>query len=65
MISAKTAMQQVQLIEEVQEVLEDLERDLEARVVDNLIRYELDEPSSNRFFLTGANLEERERIELI
>ena len=65
MISAKTAMQQVQLIEEVQEVLEDLERDLEARVVENLIRYELDEPSSNRFFLTGANLEERERIELI
>ena len=36
-----------------------------AKVVEDLIRYELDEPSLNRFFLTSANLEERERTKLI
>ncbi|GFS42559.1 hypothetical protein Acr_00g0080540 [Actinidia rufa] len=39
--------------------------DPEAKVIEDLMRYELDEPSSDRFFLTGANLEERERTELI
>ena len=53
------------LIEEEQEVLEDVERDPRAKVVEDLIRFELDEQSSNRFFLTGENLEERERTELI
>ena len=33
--------------------------------MEDLIRYKLDTPSSYHFFLTGANLEERERIELI
>ena len=33
--------------------------------MEDLIRYELDEPSSDHFFLTSANLEARERIELI
>ena len=33
--------------------------------MEDLIRYELDEPSSDRFFLNSANLEERERTELI
>ena len=53
------------MIEEEHEVLEDVGRDPEDKVMEDLIRYELDEPSSDRFFLTGANLEERERTELI
>ena len=64
-ISTKPGMKEVQLIEEEHEVLEDVEWDPEAKVVEDLIRYELDEPSSDRFFLIGANLEERERTELI
>ena len=48
-------MQEVQLIKEEHEVLEDVGRNPEAKVVENLIRYELDEPSSDRFFLTCAN----------
>ena len=58
-------MIEVQLIEEEREVLEDIRQESEAKVMEELIRYELDEPSSDRFFLTGANLEERERTELI
>ena len=33
--------------------------------MEDLIRYEFDKPRSDRFFLNGANLKERERIELI
>ena len=33
--------------------------------MEDLIRYELDEPSSDCFFLTGANLEEQDRTVLI
>ena len=33
--------------------------------VGDLIRYELNEPNSDHFFLNGANLKERERTELI
>ena len=47
-------MKEVQLIEEEQ----DVERDLKAKVVEDLISFELDEPSSDCFFLMGANLEE-------
>ncbi|GFZ03447.1 hypothetical protein Acr_16g0000710 [Actinidia rufa] len=65
MISTEAAMKEVQLIKEEREVLEDVGRDLEVKVVEDLICYELDEPSSNRFFFTGANLEERDRTELI
>ena len=54
----------VQLIEK-REVLEDVGREPEVKVVEDLIRYELEEPSSDRFFLTGTNLEEQERTELI
>ena len=50
-------MKEMQLIEE-HKVLKDLERDSGAKVVEDLICYELDKPSSDRFFLTGANLEE-------
>ena len=46
------------MIEEEYEVLEDVGRDPKANVVEDLIRYELDEPSSNHFFLIGANREE-------
>ena len=53
------------MIEEEIEVLEDVGQNPKAKVVEELIRYESDEPSSNRFFLAGANLEERERIEFI
>ena len=64
-ISIKAAMKEVKLIDEEREVLEDVRRDLEDKVVEDLICYKLDEPSSDRFFLTGANLEEREKTELI
>ena len=57
-------MKEVQLIEEEWEVLEDVGRDPEAKVVEDLIHYELDEPSSDHFFLTNANLEERVRTKL-
>ena len=58
-------MKEVQLVEKEHEVLEDIGRNLEAKVVEDLIRYELDEPSADCFFLTGANLKEREKIKLI
>ena len=45
---------------EEREVLEDVGRTLEAKVVEDLIHYDLDEPSSGCFLLTGANLKERE-----
>ena len=51
-------MKEVQLIEEEHEILDDIRRDLEAKVVEGLIRYELDEPSSDIFFLTSVNLKE-------
>ncbi|PSS08152.1 Topoisomerase [Actinidia chinensis var. chinensis] len=52
------------LVEEEQEVLEDVGRDLEAKVVEDLMSYELDEPSLDRLFLPSANLEKRDRTEL-
>ena len=38
-------MKEVQLVEEDNEVLEDVGKTLEANVIENLIRYELDEPA--------------------
>ena len=55
----------MQLIKEKHEVLEDVGRNPEAKVVEYLICYDQDEPSSDCFFLFGENLEEQERIELI
>ena len=49
-------MKEVQLIEEEQEILEDFEKDPESKVVEDLICYELDEPSLDSFFLIGVNL---------
>ena len=65
MVSTKAAMKEVQLIEEEQDVLEDVGRDPKAKVVEDLICYELNKPSSDHFFLTGVNLQERERTQLI
>ena len=65
MIFTKAAMNEVKLIEEEHKVLKDVGRDPEAKVVEDLICYELDEPSSDCFFLIGANLEEQKRTELI
>ena len=58
-------MKEVQPIEEEIENLEDVGWDPEAKVMKDLICYELDKPSLNHFFLTGANLEEPGRTELI
>ena len=52
-------------MEEERELLEDIGRIPKDKVVEDLVRYKLDEPRSNYFFFTGANLEERKRTELI
>ena len=65
MISIRAAMKEVQLIEKEHKVLEDVRRNPKAKVVEDLIRYKLDEPSLDHFFLIGENLEEREKTELI
>ncbi|XP_057501720.1 uncharacterized protein LOC130785552 [Actinidia eriantha] len=64
-VSTKVAVKKVQMVEEYIEALKDVGRDPEAKVVEELVHYELDEPSSDRFFLTGSDLNECERIELI
>ncbi|XP_057505216.1 uncharacterized protein LOC130788530 [Actinidia eriantha] len=64
-VSTKAAVKKVQMVEEDIEVLEDVGRDPEAKVIEELVRYELDEPSSDRFFLIGLDLNECERTELI
>lgn len=51
--------------QEEREVLKDVSRVPEAKVVKDLIRHDLDEPISNWFFLVGSNLKEQERTELI
>ena len=52
-------------MEEECKVLEDVGRVPKLKVVKDLVRYDLDELSSDRFFLVGSNLKERERTELI
>ena len=49
-ISTKANMKEVQLIEEENKVLKDVGRDPETKIMKDLIRYELDEPSSNLSF---------------
>ena len=46
-------------------MLEDVGRNPEVKVIEELVRCELDEPSSDRFFLIGSDLKECERIELL
>ncbi|GFZ01188.1 hypothetical protein Acr_14g0008230 [Actinidia rufa] len=62
-VSTKMAMKEVQMIEENTEVLEDVGRDPEDKVIEELVRYELDELGSDRFFLVGSGLNECERGE--
>ena len=64
-MKTKVAVEKIQLVEEEREVLEDIERVPEEKPVEDLIRYDLDESSSDHFFLVGSNLKEQERIELI
>ena len=65
MVSTKESMKEVQMVEEERKVLEDVGNTLEAKVVEDLICYDLNEPSSNHFFLTGSNLTKQKRIVLI
>ena len=58
-------MKKVQLVEEELKLLEDVIKNSKDKVVENLICYELDEPSLDRFLLTCPNLKKWERIELI
>ncbi|GFY91124.1 hypothetical protein Acr_07g0013200 [Actinidia rufa] len=64
-VSTKAAVKEVQMVEEDIEVLKDVGRNPEAKVIEELARYELDELSSNQFFLIGSDLKECERIELV
>ncbi|GFS29078.1 hypothetical protein Acr_00g0005240 [Actinidia rufa] len=64
-VSTKAAVKEVQTVEEDIEMLEDVGRDPEAKVIEELVRYELDEPSSDRFFLVRSNLDECEKTKLI
>ncbi|GFS31847.1 hypothetical protein Acr_00g0019520 [Actinidia rufa] len=64
-VSTKAAVKEVQMVEEDIEVLEDVGHDPEAKVIEELVRYELDEPGSDRFFLIGLDLNECERTEHI
>ncbi|GFZ04686.1 hypothetical protein Acr_17g0002580 [Actinidia rufa] len=63
-VSTKMARKEVQMIEENTEVLEDVGRDPEAKVIEELVRYELGERGSDRFFLVGSGLNECERPEI-
>ncbi|GFZ00952.1 hypothetical protein Acr_14g0005870 [Actinidia rufa] len=63
-VSTKMAMKEVQMIEENTEVLQDVGRDPEAKVIEELVRYELGEQGSDRFFLVGSGLNECERPEI-
>ena len=59
MVSTKATMKEVQLVEEERKVLKDVGKTPEAKGIEDFIHYELYEPSSDNFFLTGANLNEQ------
>ncbi|GFZ09192.1 hypothetical protein Acr_20g0010000 [Actinidia rufa] len=61
-VSTKAAVKEVQMVEEDIEVLKDMGRDPEAKVIEELVHYDLDEPSSDRFFLVGSDLNESHPI---
>ena len=61
MINIKTSMKEVQLVEEERKVLENVDRIPKEKVVEDLVRYELNEPSSDCFFLIDSNMKERGR----
>ena len=52
-------------MKEEREVLEDVSRTSKDKVDEDLIRYKIDEPSSDYYFLVDSNMKEWERIELI
>ncbi|GFS40362.1 hypothetical protein Acr_00g0068110 [Actinidia rufa] len=64
-VSTKMAMKEVQIIEENIGVLEDVGRDPEAKVIEELMRYELDEPGSDRFFLVGGRRSAPEHVDAV
>ena len=53
------------MVEEERKVLKDVGMTPKAKVVEDLVHYDLDEPSLDYFFLTNSNLREQERIEFI
>ena len=58
-------MKELQFVEEEREVLEVVGRNPKEKVVEDLIRYELDEPRSDLYILVSLNVKERKRTELI
>ncbi|XP_057490953.1 uncharacterized protein LOC130776722 [Actinidia eriantha] len=64
-VSTKAVVKEVQMVEEDIEVLEDVGRDPKAKVIEELVGYELDEPSLDRLFLIESDLNECERTKLI
>ena len=55
-VSTKATMKEVQLVKEEREVMEGVGRTTKAKVMEDLIRYDLNEPSLDHFFITSANL---------
>ena len=54
-INTKVEIKEVQLVEQERKVLENVGRVLKENVVKDLVCYEFDDPSSDRFFLVGDN----------
>ena len=54
-VSTKAAMKEMHMKEE-REILKSISRTHKAKVVEDLMRFGLDGPSSDCFFLTGSNL---------
>ncbi|GFY88776.1 hypothetical protein Acr_06g0007160 [Actinidia rufa] len=64
-VSTKVAVKEVQMVKEDIEMLEDVGCDPEAKVIEELVRYELDEPSSDRFFLVGGRRSAPEHVDAV
>ncbi|GFZ16838.1 hypothetical protein Acr_26g0001080 [Actinidia rufa] len=64
-ISTKVAMKEVRIVEKKRKVLEDVGKTPEAKVVEDLLHYDFDEPNLDRVFLTSSNLTKQKRTELI
>ena len=52
-------------MEEEREVLEDIGRISEPKIMEKLVHYKLNDPNSDCYFLIGLNMKEHERTELI
>ncbi|GFY95161.1 hypothetical protein Acr_10g0005460 [Actinidia rufa] len=53
------------MVDEEREVLKDVGKAPKAKVMEDLMHYDLHDPNSDCFFLMGSNLTERERTEFI